>query len=160
MNLPVCSFRSTNWTWTVSTSSGSKLRTSTAWAMAVIQRKSSSGIRLASPDRRVTPKSLQLQRPPWPWPGILLWTTVAPPSRDTGWRKGSAVLCTGVASTELQSPNRQWRACSTPCSGSLKEPSTSSGSQPATLQESDHLASPQSAASLWIHAVSIYHLTA
>ncbi len=122
---------------------------------AATQRKSSSGIRSASPDLHVTPKLLLLQRPPWPWPGILLWTMAAPPFRDTGWRKGNAVQCTGVASTDLQSQNQQWRVCSTPCSSSSKELSTSSGLQPATRQESARPARPPSAALLWIHAVSV-----
>lgn len=150
-----CSCRSTNWTWMVPTSSGSKLRTSMVSVMAAIQRKSSSGIRLASLALRVTPKLLPPQQPPWPWPGILLLIMVAPPSRDTGWRRGSVALCTGVVSTELQSLNRQWRVCSILCWGSLKELSTSSGLQPAMLQVLDHPAKPLSAASLWIPAVSV-----
>lgn len=152
---PFCSCRSTNWTWMVPTSSGSKLKTSMASVMAAIQRKSSSGIRLASLALHVTPKLLPAQQPPWPWPGILLLITVALPSRDTGWRRGSAALCTGVVSTELQSLNRQWRVCSTLCWGSSKELSTSSGLQPATLQVLDRPARHLSAASLWIHAVSV-----
>lgn len=63
--------------------------------------------------------------------------------------------CTGVVSTELQSPNQQLRVCSTLCSGSLKEPSTSSELQPAMLQELDRPAKRPSAALLLIHAVSL-----
>ena len=154
-----CSLRSTNWTWTAPTSSESRRRTSMASVMAATLRRSSWRIHLASPDHHVTPKSLLPQQPPWPWPGNLLLTTAAPPFRATGWRRGSVALCTGVVSTDHPSRSHLWRACSTLCWGSSKEPSTSSGWQHAMLQESDRPAKPLSAALLWIHAVSVTLLT-